>query len=210
MSNGPGVTGSYNEAWLRYAWKRWLRAYARGGAIVDYGCGIGVNGAVLADLAQRRVIGVDLDRGCLAESRRRGLAPVRADLTRSLPVRPESVDIALLVHYIEHVPDPRFLLASIAATLVPGGALVVVTPDWTRSIRGFYDDPTHCRPYTAASLASVLSAAGFRVRVLKQHNVGYRLGRTGIWRIFKALCFTGDGLFAIAELAGGNRCGRES
>jgi len=193
---------SYNDAWLTSAWTRWLRVYARGGAIVDYACGIGVNGAIVAGLARQRVVGVDRDGGCLAESRRRGLTVVRADLTRPLPLGPGTTDIALLIHAIEHVPDAGPLLASLAATLTPGGVLVIVTPDFNRSARWFYDDPTHCRPYTAASLADVLETAGLRVRVLTHHNVGYRLGRTGIWRVFTSLCFTGDGLLAIAESPG--------
>jgi SAM-dependent methyltransferase len=198
-------SSSYNDAWLTYAWTRWLRGYARGGAIVDYACGVGVNGAIVAGLARQSVVGVDRDGGCLAESRRRGLTVVRADLTSPLPVRPGTTDVALLIHAIEHVPDAGPLLASLAATLTPGGALVVVTPDWNRSASWFYDDPTHCRPYTASSLADVLETAGLRVRVLTHHNVGYRLGRSGIWKVFKSLCFTGDGLFAIAESAGRDR-----
>ena len=193
---------SYNDAWLAYAWTRWLRGYARGGAIVDYACGTGVNGAIVAGLSRQRTVGVDRDEGCLAESRRRGLDVVRADLTSPLPLGPGTTDIALLVHAIEHVPDAGPLLASIKATLTPGGALAVVTPDWNRSASWFYDDPTHCRPYTAAALAEVLDTAGLRVRLLTHHNVGYRLGRTGLWKIFTSLCFTGDSLFAIAESAG--------
>lgn len=189
----------YNETWLRYAWRMWLSKYDAHGALVDCGCGIGVNGSLLSAFAARQVIGVDLDWGCLEESRARGLQVVRADVSRPLPLRSGVADIVLLIHCLEHVEDGAALLAAVAELLRPGGAAVVVTPDWSRSFKTFYDDPTHRRPYTRAAMDAVLRAAGLRPRVFLQHNVGYRVGRTPLWRLFPRLCFTGDALFAIAE-----------
>ncbi len=189
----------YNEVWLRYAWRRWLSGYYTGGPVIDYGCGIGVNGSILRATGVRRVIGADLDWGCLMESRARGLAVVRASLSSNAPIRSGVADIVLLIHVLEHFDDGVLLLSSVADTLRPGGAVVVVTPDWARNFAHFYDDPTHRRPYTRAGLETVLRGAGLQPRVLLQHNVGYRVGRTPLWRIFARLCFTGNALFAVAE-----------
>jgi SAM-dependent methyltransferase len=195
----------YNETWLRYAWRTWLSKYDTGGVIVDYGCGIGVNGSILSAICARRVIGIDRDWGCLAASRRRGLAVVRADVSQPLPLRAGVASIALVIHCLEHFGDGKPLLSAVAGTLRPGGAVVVVTPDWERSARRFYDDPTHRHPYTRAGLEAVLRDAGLQLRVMLQHNVGYHAGRTSLWRLFPRLCFTGDALFAIAERPNGGR-----
>jgi 2-polyprenyl-3-methyl-5-hydroxy-6-metoxy-1,4-benzoquinol methylase len=189
----------YNQSWIRYAWRRWLSGYYTGAPVIDYGCGIGVNGSILKTLGVHQVIGVDLDWGCLHESCRRGLSVVRGNLLNLPPVRSAMADIVMLIHVLEHFDDGALLLSSAADMIRPGGAIVVVTPDWSRNFVRFYDDPTHRRPYTRASLNSVLRGAGLRQRVLRQHNVGYKLGRTPLWRLFPRLCFTGDALFAIAE-----------
>jgi SAM-dependent methyltransferase len=189
----------YNETWLRYAWRRWLSQYDTGGLVIDYGCGIGANGSIVAGARRGRVVGVDLDRGCLSESRRRGLDVVRADLLRPPPLAAGVADIVLLIHCLEHFDDGVALLSSLADTLRPGGAMVVVTPDWQQTFRHFHDDPTHRRPYTRAGLDAVLRSAGLQPRLLLHHNVGYCVGRTPLWRLFPRLCFTGDALFAIAE-----------
>jgi len=192
---------AYNQSWIRYAWGRWLAGYYTGAPVIDYGCGIGVNGSILKTLGVHQVIGVDLDWGCLHESRGRGLSIVRGNLMSLPPVRSGVADIVMLIHVIEHFDNGVRLLSCTSDMLRPGGAIVVVTPDWRRNSARFYDDPTHCRPYTRASLDSVLRSASLRPRVLLQHNVGYYLGRTALWRLFPRLCFTGDALFAIAERA---------
>ncbi len=193
----------YNEAWLAHAWRRWLSGYATGRPVIDFGCGIGVNGGILRGLGVRRVVGLDFDWGCLTESRQRSLTVAQADLLHGIPLRDGSADIVLLIHVLEHFADGTEVLAPVARVLRPGGAAVVVTPDWARAYKEFYDDPTHRRPYSKASLARVLLEAGLEPRVMLQHNVGYGLGRTALWRAFPRLCFTGDALFAIAERRAG-------
>lgn len=192
----------YNGTWLRYAWRRWLRKYYAGGPVVDYGCGIGVNGSILQAIGVRRVVGLDLDWGCLLESRGRGLTVLQGNFRHAVPFRSGIADIVLLIHVLEHFEDGEMVLSSVSNTVRPGGAVVVVTPDWRKNYVHFYDDPTHHRPYTRASLEAVLRKVGLQPRVLLPHNVGYHVGWTPLWRVIPRLCFTGDALFAIAERNG--------
>ena len=145
-----------NEAWVAYAWRRWLLGYYRGGAIVDAACGLGVKGSVLLRCGARRVIGLDLDLGCLHEARERGLCVVRVNLAEKIALRAGVADLVLLIHAIEHFDDGSGLLRRLSDILRPGGAIVVVTPDWAKNKTGFYDDPTHRRPYTKIALEAVL------------------------------------------------------
>jgi SAM-dependent methyltransferase len=99
-----------------------------GGVVVDVGCG---NGAYLSELAARqvagRVIGVDMSPGMLAAASARGAgnaALVTADAT-ALPLRTASVDLALAMHMLYHVPDPLDAVHELRRVTRPGGTVVV-------------------------------------------------------------------------------------
>jgi SAM-dependent methyltransferase len=99
-----------------------------GGVIADIGCG---NGAYLAELARRevasRVIGMDLSPGMLAAASARSIgaaALVNADAT-ALPLRSASVDLALAMHMLYHVPDPLDAVRELRRVTRPGGTVVV-------------------------------------------------------------------------------------
>jgi SAM-dependent methyltransferase len=100
--------------------------------------------------------------------RERGLAALGFDAvdgidleTDRLPLDDAAVDVATAISVIEHLRSPAHFLAEIGRVLAPGGALILVTPNWRYSWRSFYDDPTHVHPYTPASLRRALAAHGF-------------------------------------------------
>jgi SAM-dependent methyltransferase len=78
-----------------------------------------------------------------------------------LPLPEGAADIVTAISVIEHLRSPARFLAEIGRVLAPGGALILVTPNWRYSWRSFYDDPTHVHPYTPASLRRALVAHGF-------------------------------------------------
>jgi hypothetical protein len=53
------------------------------------------------------------------------------------------------------------LLSETLRVLKPGGAMIMVTPNWRYSYREFFDDPTHVHPYTERSMRFTLASAGF-------------------------------------------------
>lgn len=79
----------------------------------------------------------------------------------ALPVGSGTVDVVTAVSVIEHLASPARMLAEVRRILKPGGALVLVTPNWRYSWRDFFDDPTHVHPYTPVSLRKALGHAGF-------------------------------------------------
>jgi SAM-dependent methyltransferase len=200
--NGPTAVEDawpYNRGWLTYASRNWLPRAGEGGLVLDLGCGIGVNGRILRDLGHGTVVGIDNDWGCLRAASSRGLGTAAASLLRPLPFRNASVDLVLLVHVIEHIRDGISLLSEVFRVLRVDGRVVVVTPNWRKVWRRFYDDPTHVHPYTPTGLASALESAGFEVTHRTGHNVGWKLGRTRLWEVFPRLCFTGDAIFAVGR-----------
>lgn len=96
--------------------------------VVDVGCG---NGLYLAALHRRGhrgdVIGVDLSPGMLAAARHRESRArlVAADAT-ALPVADGKADVALAMHMLYHVPDPRQVIRELRRVTKPGGRVAVV------------------------------------------------------------------------------------
>lgn len=74
----------------------------------------------------------------------------------ALPHANDSQDVVTAVSVIEHLRTPAKLLTEVERVLKPGGAFIVVTPNWKYSMRDFFDDPTHVHPYSPASLRQLL------------------------------------------------------
>jgi SAM-dependent methyltransferase len=90
-----------------------------------------------------------------------------------LPFGDESFDAAVCFEVIEHVEDPRRLVAELARVLRPGGLLFISTPNarmerlHARS-QGYAENPYHISPLTPRDLRRLLRATGFRVRLYGQ------------------------------------------
>jgi SAM-dependent methyltransferase len=116
-------------------------------SIIDLGAGSGsfVN---YCRVVGHDAVGVDIGDGI--------------DLERdALPFPAGSFDVATGISIVEHLHSPANLLAEACRLLKPGGALILVCPNWHYSMRSFYDDPTHVRPYTPASIRKLFAMYGF-------------------------------------------------
>jgi 2-polyprenyl-3-methyl-5-hydroxy-6-metoxy-1,4-benzoquinol methylase len=140
------------------------RPYCFGKTVLDAGCGEGYGTALLAGVAARAV-GVDRDRPALVHARARygrdGLLFVCADLERlgALGCR---FDVVCNFQVIEHLEAPERLLRELSERLVPGGELILTTPN---RLTSFSPNPYHVREYTAGELAALLGPYFARVDV---------------------------------------------
>lgn len=80
------------------------------------------------------------------------------------------VDLVVMVHVLEHFPDPVGALHAAQAVLNPGGVLMIETPNiqsWPARIFGSYwvtlDAPRHLALYSQQTLARCVKQAGFAV-----------------------------------------------
>ncbi|HEX6076154.1 MAG TPA: methyltransferase domain-containing protein [Micromonosporaceae bacterium] len=150
--NGMAVRndlGLYDELvaeWWRpggaFAMLHWLAAargamvppaVREGAVLVDLGCGGGLLAPHVAGKGYRH-IGVDLVPSALRLAADHGVTPVRADV-RTLPLADGCADVVSAGELLEHVTDPRRVLAEACRLLRPGGVLVLDTIAATRLAR---------------------------------------------------------------------------
>ena len=131
------------------------RPYCAGKRVLDAGCGEGYGAALLAEVAAQ-VVGVDRSWPALARARARyrgNLLFACANLEQlgALGCR---FDVACNFQVVEHFAVPEQLLEQLRERLVPGGRLILTTPN---RLTSFSENPYHVREYTAAELHALLA-----------------------------------------------------
>lgn len=107
-----------------------LREMASGGNLLDLGCGIGE--FLEAAAPHYRVLGLERSWYAAKEaSKRSGLKGRLAvgEATGSLPFKPQSLTVVSMMDLVEHLEQPEELIAEAAQLLVPGGILILSTPN---------------------------------------------------------------------------------
>jgi len=157
--------------------------------VLDIGCG---DGGLLAKVPSPRLaVGVDIASAALRLAWGRGQIVVRADLEGPfLPFRAATFDRVVCLDVIEHLFDPRPLLAEIRRVLVSDGILILQTPNarhylqiYRLSVRGLGPrtsgdregiDGGHLHYFTALDVRQLLLAAGFEaIEILGTEGVRF-------------------------------------
>ena len=140
------------------------RLQATGGRrlrILDVGCGAGAVSAHFSRYGD--IVAADRSTAALGFTRSRGIDQVFGASAPGLPFAPESFDLILAFDVIEHVDDDRTMVAELAASLRPGGALAVHVPAWP-SLWSRHDVLLeHKRRYTRRSLRTLLDGSGLEL-----------------------------------------------
>lgn len=144
-----------------------LPSYISGGKILDVGCG---NGNYLYSLRELgwEVVGVEPDVKAAHFARIQLGLDVRPVTLEEAGLPGDSVDIAFMLHVLEHVPNPLRTLQEVYRVLKPGGYLVIETPNiesWSaRLFRNWWfhlDAPRHLYLFTPQTLSALLHSVGF-------------------------------------------------
>jgi SAM-dependent methyltransferase len=125
--------------------------------VLDFGCS---GGYLLEHIRCARKIGVELNSVPRAIAGQKGIE-VHERLTT---VAPESVDVAISNHVLEHTINPLAELRAIRQKLKPGGKLVIVVPSEGPRVR--YkpgDSDFHLFTWSPMNLGNLLTAAGYKV-----------------------------------------------
>ncbi|WP_435016074.1 class I SAM-dependent methyltransferase [Tundrisphaera sp. TA3] len=136
------------------------------------------------------VLGVDPDRdGCRVATQRLGLPTIPTTL-EAADLPDESADVVVMLHVIEHLPDPVGTLSEIHRILKPGGHLVMETPRYDTpnfKLLGRRERSVSCDGhiyfFTTDSLRKAYTKAGFDLvrldyvgRSLTIDRLAYNLG----------------------------------
>jgi Methyltransferase domain len=146
---------------------RFALPHVAGRVVLDAGCGVGWGSALLLSAGARRLLGVDIDPGAVAESGRRapsGCFAV-ADLA-ALPVASASVDVVVCFEVLEHTGDTGRTLDELVRVLRPGGLLFVSSPN-----PGVYPpgNPYHVHEMPPDELRAAVAARLPHLALHRQH-----------------------------------------
>jgi len=132
--------------------------FVDGKTVLDAGCGTGYGSNMLASRA-RRVTAIDLSAEAIDYSRAHyastNLEFVRMDVTQLGFHR--AFEVAVSFQVIEHLPDAGAFLTTLKQAVVPGGTIVLATPNVRTPRTGDDANPFHCSEMTYEELRALLS-----------------------------------------------------
>ena len=164
------------------------------GKFLDIGCGDGSFVRALQGMGNCEAQGIDIDSG--------------VDFERDLfTFEEKTFDIGLLYAVIEHIVNPNNLLKESHRIIKRDQHLIVITPNIDTAGPGFYNDPTHVRPYNAVSLEKLMRMYGFEKTFVGLWTVGksnlfWKLPTRLQFKIGVCLPFSGSQKFAPLFLKG--------
>jgi SAM-dependent methyltransferase len=136
------------------------------GPVLDIGAG---RGFFVEALLRRGIecIGVDVSQEAAAAAKSLGVEVIVQDAFEFLLSGREFKGL-FLAHVVEHLPigETERLLKLANSALLPGGMIVVVTPNFRDPLVSgeiFWLDPTHVRPYPSPLLRAMLEEQRFIV-----------------------------------------------
>lgn len=156
-----------------------LHPFVENGSLLEVGCGSGMYLDLMRSLGWERVVGVDINAGAIAQAQESlGLEAYCGELG-DVDFADESFDAVSLSHTLEHIAEPRALLANLYRILRPNGRIAIVVPNLeSLASRRFgenwfhLDVPRHTVNFTRHSLALALRRAGFVIETVKTRAMG--------------------------------------
>jgi 2-polyprenyl-3-methyl-5-hydroxy-6-metoxy-1,4-benzoquinol methylase len=189
--------------------ERLLALAGRPARALDIGCSSGYLARRLVDRGAE-VVGVEADAEAAALAKTVCSQVVVGDVESiELPFEKGSFDVVLCGDVIEHLRDPRAMLARVRPLIAPGGRLVLTTPNvanwtlrlgllfgrWRYTDRGLLDR-THTHLFTRDTLTETLQRAGYGIVTLDYTVPVPIIGTPSIERAAHAIARARPSLFA--------------
>jgi 2-polyprenyl-3-methyl-5-hydroxy-6-metoxy-1,4-benzoquinol methylase len=208
----------YELPLMERLWSPWQPA--RDGKAVEIGCGYGV---MLEALCRRgfRVRGCEISNKAVECCRARGLDVLQGSFP-GVDLGRQSYDLAVAVHVIEHVADPRSFVREVIRLVRPGGVVAFITEDawisqyaWQRlqarmtgGLPPFRSSRDHTFVFAASHLKRLMLSEGCEEvasasyhRVPQRESLHWKLYKQ-IFRIIDRLAGHGEFLMAVGRVSG--------
>ena len=165
----PGI--ERENYWFRrheavYEWVAQTQSPDATGVILEAGSGEGYGAALLRSRLRRPIVALDYDDTAChhAGAEYPGLPVVRANLAL-LPIAAQSASLVVSLQVIEHLWDVRSFLTQLCAAVVPGGRIVISTPNRLTFSPGVARgekplNPFHVEEFDREQLLDLLHDAG--------------------------------------------------
>ena len=153
-----------------------LRPYF-GDTVAEVGAGCGNFSAFLLETKIKRLIGFEpsenmfgLLRDAMKENPR--VETVQGYFGDHCANYAETLDSAVYVNVMEHVPDDKAEMAHIYSALKPGGHVLIFVPALQWRYSDFDKKIGHYRRYHKKGLAELVSSSGFAIEKIKYMDIG--------------------------------------
>lgn len=138
--------------------------------IVDVGCGRNALLQLIAETRGARGLGIEMKREIAAYVRDQLGLPVIEGTLLDAGLESGRFDLAVMLEYLEHEPDPLRVLSEVRRVLKPGGHVAIEIPDpegaparWFGSRWVNLDLPRHLVFFDRSTLQRALSETGFEL-----------------------------------------------
>ena len=152
-----------------FGWEDLFPCYVPNGRLLDVGCGAGTYLARMRELGWD-VHGVDLSQDAARVAKERYGIPVEVGMLPEARYSKGMFAVVTMNHVIEHVPDPLAYLAECWRILVPGGQLIIRTPNMVSFASRLFgkdwkalDPPRHLVLFSPSTLRACVQRSGFCV-----------------------------------------------
>jgi ubiquinone/menaquinone biosynthesis C-methylase UbiE len=154
MDPVSACSASFWEHAYRY---RFAIRYVVGKRVLDIACGEGYGTAALRKAGSRSVVGIDICPETCRAARSRYKEKFCAGDAQAIPIADRSVDVIVSFETIEHIERPDLFLDECARVLVPGGTLIVSTPNKAVHRESPERNPFHCSELNEEDLLALLA-----------------------------------------------------
>jgi ubiquinone/menaquinone biosynthesis C-methylase UbiE len=132
----------------------------KGQKLLEIGCGRGEFLNAFQQLGMS-CYGVDLSEQGFCHLK--DIQVAKVDISQDvLPFENNSFDVVYHKSLIEHLYSPDHLMKETYRVLKPEGRVIILTPDWVSTMKVFYEDYTHSRPYTVTAVSDLLKVYDFK------------------------------------------------
>ncbi|MDD2735826.1 MAG: class I SAM-dependent methyltransferase [Desulfuromonadaceae bacterium] len=180
--NGEGVRFAGPVEWLVEGMRRWrihrLSQLVHKGRALDIGCGSGRFLRALR-LSGWEVAGLELNDDTATAARKVHGLTVEASLEAFAD---KSFDLITITHVLEHIRDPRQMLAECARLLKPGGVIAVAVPNiesWQARLTQEHwfhlDLPRHLWHFSEKWLSKELAERGFSQIAVRRLDLAHNI-----------------------------------